>query len=181
MRRFFAPLAFAATTLAFAAAATAAPTITPIAAEKGKTVRVAGKLEAGAPLASLDWAWKSSMACFPATQQANYTGNHVFFQAELPPKSEMYVTIIPKDPKVNLSGYAYSVAPGKVVLPPDVASCVSCEAEAKWDRPKRGKTQDHTRVLPRVTAIGNPYSVLIGVTAPKEVTAGEFEVEVTIK
>jgi hypothetical protein len=93
----------------------------------------------------------------------------------------MYVTIVPKDPNVNLSGYAYAVAPGKIVLPPDVASCVSCEAEAKWDRPKRGKTQDHTRVLPRVTAVGNPYSVLIAVTAPKEVTAGEFEVKVEIK
>jgi hypothetical protein len=58
---------------------------------------------------------------------------------------------------------------------------VSCEAEQKWDRPKRGKTQDHTRVLPRVTAIGNPYTVIIGVTSPKEVTAGDFELKVEIK
>jgi hypothetical protein len=65
-----------------------------------------------------------------------------------------------------------------VVLPPDDRERVSCEAEQKWDRPKRGKTQDHTRVLPRVTAIGNPYTVIIGVTSPKEVTAGDFELKV---
>lgn len=181
MRRLLAPAALVLTTLAGSAALAAGPVVTPIKAEKGKTVTVAGKLEAGAPLASLDWAWKSSMACFPATQQQYYNGNHVFFTAELPTRSEMYITVVPKDPTVNMSGYAYAIAAGKQILPPDIASCVSCEAEQKWDRPKRGKTQDHTRVLPRVTAIQNPYTVIIGVTSPKEITAGDFELKVEIK
>lgn len=157
------------------------PAPTPIKSEKGKTVVATGKLENGKPLSTLEWAWSSSVACFPGTEAQKYDGNHVFFTADLPAKSEMYITIVPKDPNVNLSGYAYSVGPDKVVLPPNLSSVVSCEAESKWDRPKKNKTQDHTRVLPRLTAIKNPYSVVIGVTAPKAVTAGEFEVKVEIK
>ena len=174
--------ATAALASVFATATLAAgPVGTPIKAEKGKTVTAGGKLEAGAPLASLEWAWKSSMACFPGTQQSLYNGKHVFFTAELPARSEMYITLVPKDPAVNLSVYAYEIAAGKQPLPPEVQSAVSCEAEQKWDRPKRGKTQDHTRVLPRLTAIGNPYTVIIGVTSPKAVTAGDFELKVEIK
>ena len=181
MRRLLgAAFALASTCLAGQALAET-PVATPIPAVKGQTVKVSGKLESGKPLTSLEWAWKSSMACFPATQQLAYNGNHVFFTAELPTKSEMYITVIPKDPTVNLSVYAYEFAPGKGVFPPDVQSVVACEAEQKWDRPKKGKTQDHTRVLPRLTAIGNPYSVIIGVTSPKAITAADFDVQVEIK
>jgi len=181
MRLSFAlPAALALVTTA-ASALAAGPTPTPIKSEKGKTVTVSGKLENGVAMASLDWAWKSSMACFPATQQDQYKAKHVLFTADLPTRSEMYITVIPKDPTVKMSGYAYAVAPNKVVLPPDVQSAVSCEAEATWDRPKRGKTQDHTRVLPRVTAIQNPYTVVIGVTAPANVTAADFDLKVEVK
>ena len=50
----------------------------------------------------------------------------------------------------------------------------------QWDRPKRGKTQDHTRTI-TFNAIGNPYNVLIGVSGPKGATAGGFTLKVDLK
>ena len=53
-------------------------------------------------------------------------------------------------------------------------------SEHAWDRPKKGRTQDHTRAV-KLNAIKNPYNVVIGVAGPKGVTTGEFAVEVTLK
>ena len=50
-----------------------------------KTSTVEGSLKDGVKLKSLDWAWMSSNACFPATQGTKFTGNHVLYVAELPP------------------------------------------------------------------------------------------------
>jgi hypothetical protein len=161
--------------------AVAAPPITPIAAERGKTVSASGKLESGVTLDRLDWAWDSSVACFPGTEQTYFDGRHVFFRAEIPTRSRMFITVTPKDPTVNLSAYAYEIGVGAQTLPPDLTTVVSCESERKWDRPKRGKSQDHSRVLPQLTAIANPYSVIIAVTSPKAVTAGEFDVAVRVE
>jgi hypothetical protein len=149
--------------------------------KKGTTVTVTGDLAKGTVMADLAWASTSSMACFPATQNAKFRGNHVFFATQLPPRSEMTIKIIPKDPTLDLSGYAYTVGTTNFRTPPQIQQAVSCEAEHKWDRPKSGKTQDHTRDVPKLTAIQNPYNVFIGVSGPKESMAGEFSIEVTLK
>ncbi|MFN8510923.1 MAG: hypothetical protein U0Z75_10285 [Deinococcaceae bacterium] len=58
----------------------------------------------------------------------------------------------PKDTAQNLSVYAYEMALNRFDLPP-LNQVVSCESERKWDRPKKGKTQGHSRVLPKLTAL----------------------------
>ncbi len=162
------------------AAAQFPPSVTSIKSEKGKTVSVTGKLEAGAPISDLSWAAKSSVACFPATQNERFRGNHVLYGTTIPPKSIMTVTVTPKDPKQDVSVYAYTVGTNNYTLPPALSSCVSCEAEYKWDRPKKGKTQDHTRTI-KLNAATNPYNVVIGVSGPKDATAGEFTVDVKLE
>lgn len=57
--------------------------------EKGKTVSVEGELEAGSAIADLGFASKSSVACFPATQNEKFRGHRVFFATELPPHLEL--------------------------------------------------------------------------------------------
>jgi hypothetical protein len=154
--------------------------VTPVSAAKGQTVAVTGRLESGAPMADLSWASNSSMACFPATQNDKFRGNHVFFSASLPPRSEMYITVTPKDPTKDVSIYAYMVGTNNYSLAPNIASAVTCEAEYKWDRPKRGRTQDSTRTV-RLNATTNPYNVLIGVSGPAGSTAGEFTLSIETK
>ena len=90
----------------------------------------------------------------------------------------MTITVKPDDEATDLSLYAYSI--GEVRLPPNLPSCVSCEADHKWDRPKKGKTQDSSRSV-QLRAIGNPYSVVIGVTGPAAASKGGYTLTVSVK
>lgn len=146
-------------------------------AEKGKTVAYAGDLSNGVIMQSLDWADNSSVACFPGTQNSKFTGNHLFFVTEIPRYSNMEITVVPEDKSANMSLYAYSTGTTSKVMPPELSSCVSCEADHKWDRPKRGKTQNHTRSV-SMTAINNPYRVVIGVVGAEGLTTGKFQVQI---
>ena len=74
-----------------------------------------------------------------------------------------------------MSLYAYQDGTTKSVYPPDVNSCVTCEADHKWDYPKKGKTQDHTRTV-YVNAINNPYRIVIGVAGADGLTTGGFKI-----
>lgn len=154
--------------------------VTAIKAEKGKTVEVKGKMEDGKPMEDLSWASTAGNACFPGTQNEKFRGNHVFFSTDLPTRSILSITVVPDDPKQDLSIYAYSVGTNNFSLPPDLASCVSCEAEHRWDRPKKNKTQDHTRTV-KLNAIQNPYNVVIGVSGPAGAVKGGFTLKVDLK
>ena len=88
----------------------------------------------------------------------------------------MEITVIPDNKSENVSLYAYQIGSTKYTLPNELTSCVSCEAEHKWDYPKRGKSQDHTRTV-RLNAIKNPYNVLIGVSGPTGVK-GSFTIKI---
>lgn len=148
--------------------------------EKGKTLSYSGNLADGVKIHDLSWASSSSVACFPGTQNHKFTGNHVHFITDLPPRSIMEIELIPKDKSQNMSLYAYSTGTNSSSYPPDLSSCVSCEADHKWDYPKRGKTQDHTRHV-RLNAVNNPYRVVIGVAGADGLENGEFYLKITVK
>jgi hypothetical protein len=131
-------------------------------------------------MADLSWASNSAMACFPATQNERFRGNHVFFSASLPPRSEMFITVAPTDTSKDVSVYAYMVGTANYSMPPAIQSAVTCESEFKWDRPKKGKTQDSTRTV-RLNATTNSYNVLIGVSGPAAATAGDFKLSIQTK
>ncbi len=141
--------------------------------EKGKTVAYKGDLADGVKIHDLSWASNSSVACFPATQNHKFTGNHIIYISEIPKYSKMWITVVPDDKKANMSIYAYTVGINSNVMVPNLSSCVSCEAEHKWDYPKRGKTQDHTRTV-YLNAINNLYKVVIGVAGADGLTEGSF-------
>lgn len=145
--------------------------------EKGKTVAYKGNLKDGCVIQDLSFAANSSVACFPATQNSKFTGNHVFYVMEIPKYSKMYITLIPDDKNANMSLYAYQDGTTKTVYPPKLNSCVTCEADHKWDRPKKGKTQDHTRSV-YLNAINNPYRVVIGVAGADGLATGGFKIQI---
>ena len=145
--------------------------------EKGKTLAYQGDLKDGVKIHDLSWASRSSVACFPATQNAKFTGNHILFVTEIPPRSKMEITVVPDNPSDDMSIYAYQTGTTSDAMVPDLTSCVSCEAEHKWDYPKRGKTQDHTRTV-YLNAINNPYRVVIGVAGSNGLTTGSFKLRI---
>lgn len=143
------------------------------------TVSYQGDLSDGQQISDLSWAANGSVACFPATKNQKFSGNHVFYSTTIPKRSEMFIKIIPKNKKQNFSLYAYQVGMNNEQLPPNLNSCVTCEADYKWDYKRRGKTQDHTRQV-RLNAINNPYKVVIGVVGAEGLTDGEFTIEIKL-
>ncbi|MCB9224087.1 MAG: hypothetical protein H6582_07935 [Crocinitomicaceae bacterium] len=147
--------------------------------EKGKIMTYVGDLADGCKILDLSWASRSSTACFPATQNSKFTGNHIFFVTEIPTYSDMEITVIPDDKNANMSIYAYQDGTSSTVYPPELSTCVSCEAEHKWDYPKRGKTQDHTRTV-YLNAINHPYRVVIGIAGADGLTTGTFKLQIKV-
>jgi hypothetical protein len=146
------------------------------------TIEVSGNLSEGQALSDLSWAWNSSNACFPETQVAKFTGHHVLYYIDLPSYTEMEISVIPEDRKANFSLYAYEV--GKVDesnTVPNLPSCIRCEADHKWDRPRRGKSQDHTRTVTDILALRNPYQVVIGVVGAEGLDEGAYTLRITTK
>ncbi len=153
--------------------------VTVLDAAKGKTVEVRGSFEEGAAIGDLSWAWSATNACFPGTQGSKFRGHHVFFATRVPAQSVMTITVIPDDKEQDVSIYAYMIGTTYFYLPPSLPGCVTCEANHKWDRPWRGKTQDHTRSV-EINAFSNPYNVVIGVSGPASAVKGSFSVRVTV-
>lgn len=152
-----------------------------IASEGGKTVSAEGDLSTGKIIEDLSWASSSSNACFPATQNSKFRGNHVFFATTMPPRSIMKISVTPTDEAANLSLYAYMTGGQEFRLVPNLPSCITCEADHKWDRPWKGKVQTHERRVQFQNPSQNTYNILIGVAAPGGVTSGAFKVEVKLE
>jgi hypothetical protein len=145
--------------------------------EKGKALAYKGDLADGVKIHDLSWASNSSVACFPATQNKKFRGNHIIYITEIPKYSKMDITVIPDNPKHNMSLYAYMVGTNSTAMVPNLSSCVTCEADHKWDYPKKGKTQDHRRSV-HLNAINNPYKVVIGVAGADGLTEGSFIIQI---
>lgn len=155
--------------------------VSAFASTKGQTVTVSGKFENGVMLEDLRWANTSSTACFPATENAKFKGHHVYFATSMPARSEMTVKLIPKDPNQDVSLYGYQIGATNFRVPPNVPSAVSCEYDAKWDRPRVGRTQDHTRSIKFSNPTANTYNIFIVASGPESTKAGEFSIEVVLQ
>ncbi len=155
-------------------------TAIPVAIGRDSVAIVRGDLAAGSPMEDLSWAWSSSNACFVETQKHKFTGHHRLFITELPSYSELTVTVIPDDPEANFSIYGYSMGTTREDIVPNLSSCVTCEADYKWDYRYRGRTQDHSRTI-RFNAIRNPYRVVVGVAGADGLAAGTFRLEYDLK
>lgn len=151
-----------------------------IEAKPNEITKFTGNLNEGEKMEDLSWASRSSTACFPGTQNTKFRGNHVLYQFEIPPYSEVTIKLTPKDKNANFSLYGYQVGTTNFSTPPNLSSCVSCEADHKWDYPKKGKSQDHTRSI-FFNSIKNPYNIFIGVAGADDLISGDFTVEIDLK
>ena len=153
----------------------------PVELDPSGITRVEGDLSQGQPMDDLAWAWDSANACFPATQQHKFNGHHVLYSTELPRYSEMEVKVTPADTTQNFSIYAYEVGMNSDAIVPNLPNCVRCEVDHKWDRPWRGKTQDHTRTAKNLLALNNPYKIVVGVVGAEGLAEGAYTLEFSVK
>ncbi len=115
----------------FAPAPTQWPgTVTQLDLAANSSIRLVGKLDDGAEVCPLDWAWSSQIACFPQNEETYFQGNHVFyaFRDPIPGRSVLNVTVTP-DPGVEVSAYAIRMGTTDYYTPPLPSISVnSCEA-----------------------------------------------------
>jgi hypothetical protein len=172
-------IGFALTTTAAAHAGPAITKATAVATKDNAVVKLDGAIDGGVQI-PLDWASKSNVACFPATKNDHFDGNHVAFETALPPQSEMVIRLIPKDPKADLSLYAYQVSTTSKDLPPNVPSATSCEASYGTKNLNAPYNPGGTETV-KLNATTNPYRVVIGVAGAQKLKKGSFTLEVELK
>ncbi|WP_411823709.1 hypothetical protein [Leptospira sp. 'Mane'] len=151
-----------------------------IQSEKRKAVTVTGNLNSGHIMEDLEWAESSSMACWPGIRNIEFEGKQVFYWTDLPKKSELKITVKPKDPKKRINLYAFSGFDPKYI-PPKVYGAVSCEAShPTWiGQPDFSKPSEPQSV--ELRAVGNPYRVFIAVSGAKDALDGEYELIIDLK
>lgn len=145
-----------------------------------QTSNVSGDLSEGRKLADLSFAWNSSIACFPETEKAKFTGNHVFYTVMMPPHSIVTVTVVPKIAGSDLSIYGYQLPAGAHTLPDSLGSVVTCEADYKWDRPRAGKVSTDARTL-TFNAIDSAHTLMLVVAGPNGAMAGAYTLKISLK
>lgn len=153
-------------------------TVTLVDMDGKDSVIVQGDMAKGSPMEDLSWAWSSSNACFPGTQASKFKGNHIFFAVTMPKRCEMKISVTPDDANSDLSIYAYRISATQYFLVPDLTSCITCEADHKWDRPWKGKVQTSERSVSFQNPGSETYNILIGVSGPAATTSGMVNLKV---
>ncbi len=142
----------------------------------GQTVETTGKLETGGKI-DISFASNSQVACWPATENVNFNGNHVLYRTTIPPQSEMIVTAEPTDPKVDVSVYALMIGSKDTKhYPPNSPSAVTCEAG--YDQKKDSNPGAAEKL--KIQATTHPYNVIIGVAGAQGTTAGAYKLKIDV-
>lgn len=155
--------------------------VTSIESKANDSVIVSGDLASGALMEDLSWAANSSNACFPATQNLKFRGNHVLYATSIPPRSILAISVNPADANGDLSIYGYMMGNTEYRVVPNLPSCISCEADHKWDGKWKGKVQTSERKIEFQNPTQNTYNIVIGVAAPKNVITGKFNLKLKLK
>jgi hypothetical protein len=131
-----------------------------------------GDLTEGAVIDDLEWANSSPLFCWPATENENFDGAHVFFPVDLPSGREVAMRVEPAS-GVDVSVY---VLIGSSSEPPStVASRCEEQSDATNDR-NPGQAEV-------VWAIGgnSDQPGLLGVAGAHGATSGAFDVEIWVE
>ena len=147
-----------------------------IKAVSGKLFRASDRLDGG-PQIALDWAARSEVACFPNHHFKHFSGAHKLYLTKIPPNSNMVIRVIPKDPKLDLSLYAWMGDVSK--LPPATHRAITCESSYGSKSMSRPFSPGRTETV-KLNSVRHGYNVAIGVSAAQKVTKGAYTIEVHI-
>ncbi len=153
-----------------------------IPAKRGQVLSLNGNLSQGSIMEDLEWAENSSNACWVGIRNVEFEGNHVFYWFDLPKKSTVKITVIPKGnkPRVNVYGF---ISFDFKFIPPNLPRCISCEAGfQQWissNLPDFTKSAGEQSI--EFNAISSRMKVFVGVVGAKGFTAGDYELKIEIK
>ncbi|QED27716.1 hypothetical protein FRD01_10820 [Microvenator marinus] len=128
---------------------------------------------------NLDWAERSDVACFPATQFERFEGNHTFFTLDepIPPRSELVVTVTPQN-NADVNVYAFIMGDYEHILPPNVTN-TACRTSYSLQGPNPGEVETIRIQNPTENAM---YNVMIGVAGDAQTgQSGAFTVDANLE
>lgn len=120
----------------------------------------------------LTWADDSAIACWPGTEDVNFSGNHVFFDVDQPDDSTLVISADPAH-GVDVSLYVIQFGQGDASHPPNVFYCKKCEAA--FDQEDDGNPGE-TESLQILNT--HASDVVIGVAGANGATSGAFTLRV---
>ena len=103
----------------------------------------------------------------------------MLYQIDLPKNSTIDIYLTPKNSSDNIALYGYSKGAGSKTIPPNVTSCVSCEADPSANSGMNAPSPGNRHIY--LNAINNPYSIIIGVAGVEGLTSGEYTIQIDIQ
>lgn len=154
-------------------------TIHRVATNKKYAAAYGGDLKNGTVLSSLDWASAKEVGCFAKNLGNRFNGNTIFYVTELEPNTSMTISLVPDDPKKDMSVYAYSIGIVEQGMPPKLTKCHSCEARHAPD-PKLGEANSHWRRV-KLRSGNDPQKIVVGVAGAEGLKEGTFAIQFEVK
>lgn len=134
-----------------------------------------GRLEHGVER-DTSWAHTRALGCWPAEGDAHFDGRHVLYVTRLPPGATLTAELLPDDPTLDLSLYAYGVEEGEgEAVPPAserIARCQSSHLLGVRSPAQRSNPGSQERI--RLASDGPSYRVVIGVVGAFRADAGPY-------
>ena len=119
----------------------------------------------------IDIGFAESNYCWPATEDVNFNGSHVFYEFTQDSTTDLLFRVEP-DNGVDVSIY-YIQSDGGFQTPPEVASPWECDARydaTNDNNPGQAEVLNATRY--------NPYNVTVGVAGANGATSGGYTLQV---
>ncbi len=133
---------------------------------------------AGGGCTNLGFAADANVACFPATQNGGFAGNHRFFALSKPlgPGDTVDVAVTPGD-GVDVNLYGYQIGSKSFYVPPMVPTAVPCEASYG----KQGANPGDVESIHFENPGANSYNIFFAVAGPKGTGAASYSIDVLHK
>jgi len=123
----------------------------------------------------IDWGSSGGFACWPGTEETNWTGAFVFEDDSLAEGvGDYHVRVTPTDPLVDVSLLAIKVGTDTTEYPPELGSGIACDTS--YDRENDSNPGYSEAVI--VQGGQNPYRIVVGVAGANGTTSGAYDVEV---
>ena len=124
---------------------------------------------------AINLAFAQEVYCFPATENDNFSGNHVFFEHSQAIGTSVTILATPER-KRDISLYVIQTAADSESLPPNISGGGGTTCEVSFDQ----VNDDNAGQPEGLTIPGweNPYRLIIGVAGAHEATEAAFKVEI---
>ena len=124
---------------------------------------------------SIDLAFAEQIYCFPATENANFNGNHVFIEHTQQDNENVTIVVNPEK-GVDVSLYVIQMDVDSTDLPPNITGGGGVSCESAYDQVADSNAGEPEGLV--MTAWTDSYRLIIGVAGANNLESGAFKVDI---